>query len=684
MEESDFEREKIERLQRAMYSRTYADKLQPKERREMKPPREEAPEDFVRPEPHISGAIVAPTGLTAMRSFLWWMLGIAILFFVAAAAFFLYYFLFGAGSLPASPDNISIAISGPPQIQGGDSTELQIVIENHNRAALQSAELVLSYPDGTRSATDLSANPYSCSGPENTSDSSLALPQQRICLGDIAAGGTRQGTVSAIFSGIGGQQETIKADLEYRLAGSDAVFVASSNYDLSFGSSPLSISVDGNSETISGQPVQLTVNVASNASSPVKDVLLSADFPFGFKLTSASPLQTSPGFWQLGDLDPGAKTSVTIQGVLTGQSGDDRVFNFTAGTRSTTTVQAIETPLSTIAQHLVISQPFLGLEVSVNGGTASSSSTVVAPGETINVSVDYQNNLDTPITDAIIVAKLSGTQFDGTTVHSNDGFYRSSDNSMIWDKTTTQGALASLAPGDKGTVGFSFQAPTSTQLIGATSPHFTISINAAGNRVAGTGVPETLLSSAVQQIAVSSNLEYTVQGLYYSNPFGSTGPLPPKAGQETTYALLFSIQNTTNKITNAVLTATLPPYVRWLNICSPAAQCSNGKFSINSLDSTLTWNIGDIAPGTGTDTNAQPEQLLIVIGFTPSTSQIGSVPALLQNISLSGVDDSTGNLQTIPLKEDVTTDLTKVSKSSQDLTPGIDAGFTSNNGTVVQ
>lgn len=677
MEPSDLEQEKIERLRRAMYSRTLADKLRPRDRRELEPSHESAPDDFVHREAEVERTMVAPRGISAMRNVLSWVLGIAIVFFVAAVGFFFYYFLFGAGSLPASPDNIAISISGPPQVQGGNRTELQIVVQNHNRAPLQNAELVLSYPDGTRSPDLESSSQYSCSGPEGTSDSSLSLPQQRICLGDIAAGGVRQGTIAAIFNGTEGQHQTIKADLEYRLAGSNALFVASSQYDLAYGSSPLSISVDGDTQTISGQPVQLTVNVSSNAAAAIRDVLLSADFPFGFTMKSANPPAGAGNFWQLGDLSPGQKTSVVIQGTLNGQTGDNRVFHFTAGTRATTTDKAIATTLADITQTMTISQPFLGLTVSVNG--SASSTTIVSPGDEVTVNIGYQNNLQTPITNAIIVAKLAGVQIDGTSVHSTDGFYRSSDASMLWDRTT-ETALSSLAPGQKGTLSFTFQMPTADQLKSVNAPKLSLSINAAGNRVGESGVPETLLSNIVQNIGIASELSYTAQGLYYSNPFGSTGPLPPKAGQETTYALVFTVTNTTSKITNAVLTAQMPPYVRWLNRWAPPHE----SISFNQLNGTLTWNIGDIDPGVGLN-GVPPRQVAIAVGFTPSTSQIGQVPALLQNVSLTGIDSSTGQKITLPVVPDtVTTDLTKVSKSSQSITAGIDAGFTSTAGTVVQ
>src|SRR6185503_17496595 len=73
-------------------------------------------------------------------------------------------------------------------------------------------------------------------------------------------------------------------------------------------------------------------------------------------------------------------------------------------------------------------------------------------------------------------------------------------------------------------------------------------------------------------ISMASELELIAEGLYYTNPFGSVGPMPPKANNETTYALVFTITNTTNKVTHAALHADLPPSVRWLGIRSPNSE----------------------------------------------------------------------------------------------------------------
>lgn len=616
---SDHEHEKIERLRRAMYSRETADKLKERSEHHLGQTRPIVGEDWRRPEEGVPASVVAPRTIGIARTALRWILGISIVFFLGALGFFGYYFTFGAGALPASPGNIDIVISGPPQIAGGEPTQLQITVTNRNRVPLQLADLVINYPTGTRSPTDLSTD----------------LSSQRISLGTIEPGDRRQGTVSAVFSGSGSEPANVKVDLEYRLEGSSAIFVATSEYQAAFSASALSVSVEGNTETVSGQPVEFTVTVASNASSPVKDVLLSASFPFGFTFTSASPNVSQGSVWELGDISPGQRRQIVIRGTLKGEEADERVFRFTAGTRKSVSEKGITVPLSESSFAMRIANPFLGLSVAVGGRTGSG--VVAAPGDIVNVSISWQNNLLTAVTDAVIVARLSGIQIDGTTVTSADGFYRSSDSSIFWDKTTTRGVLANISSGGRGSVSFSFRMPDSATLESVRNPTLTISVNAAGKRVSEEGVPENLQSAATQRIGLASDLGVTAQGLYYANPFGSTGPLPPKAETETTYAVVFTITNTTNQVKNARLTATLPVYVRWTGIYSPGSE----KLTFNQNNGTVTWDIGTIEPGTGLS-GTPPRQSAIAIGFTPSTSQIGQEPQLLQNITFIGEDAATG------------------------------------------
>lgn len=657
----DFEQEKIERLRRAMYSRSLSDKLKERPRREFAETEPLVGEEWQDEEEGLPQTRVAPRAIGLTRAALWWLLALSVAFFVVALGVFAYYFTIGGGGSAASPGNIDIVISGPPQIAGGEPTKLQIEVANRNKVTLELVDLVITYPEGTRSPIDFQTD----------------FPSQRIALGSIEPGGRRQGTVTAVFAGEGGEAKKVHVELEYRVTGSNAVFVADQEYDLALSTSPLTLSIEGNTQTTSGQPVQFTVNVASNASAPLRDVLVSVSYPFGFTHTSSSPSPVQPGLWALGDFAPGERKSLTINGTLSGESGDQRVFRVNAGTRSSKEATAISSVLASNTYAMQISQAFLQLGVSANKQTGSS--VLATPGENVLVSVTYKNNLSTAITDAIVVARLTGVSIDGSTVHSIDGFYRSTDETVLWDKNTTGGVLAELAPGAQGTLSFSFQMPTSEALQGISSPKLSISVNAAGKRISENGVPQSLQSAARQEIKLATDLQLNAQALYYANPFGSSGPMPPKAGSETSYALVFTITNTTNKLTGAKLTATLPPYVRWIGSYAPADQ----DFVFNQTDGTLTWNVGEVNEGVGVNGN-QPRQIAVAIGLTPSTSQIGQQPVLVQNITLTATDAVTGARVTKRTTPDVTTNLAQVGKSSEENIVGTDPGFTPANATVVR
>lgn len=671
MDPSEHDQERIEQLRRAMYSRKLSEQLHERPRRELEEDREIVGDDWHTQEPQLSGVQVAPRFIGTTRAILWWLLVASFVFFVAAVAFFGYYFTLGGGSHPANPSNIDITISGPPQVAGGEPAELQIVVVNRNRVPLELADLVVTFPSGTRSVSDYSTD----------------LPSLRQSLGTIEPGGRRQGTISAVFAGAAGVDAKVTAELEYHVAGSNAIFVSSQDYTLAFTSSPLSISIDGNTQTTSGQPVQFTVNIASNASAPMRDVVLDMVYPFGFKLASASPPPASGSTWELGDFGPGQRKSILVQGTLAGEQGDKRIFRMSAGTRTGTST-GVSTKLAENRYEMQISQAFLGLAIEVNTGenkpattTFSSPGTsvpIATPGNVVTVTIRYQNHLSVEIADAVIVARLAGIAIDGDKVRVGDGFYRSSDDTVLWDKSTTQGELASLSPGARGTVSFTFTMPESATLTNVTDPRIDISVNAAGKRLSETGVPQSLQSTARQQIRLATDLQIAAQALYAQNPFGVLGPMPPKAGTETGYALVFTVTNTTNRITNAKVTAVLPAYVRWIGSHAPRSE----SLSFNQFDGTFTWDLGDIEPYAGLN-GTPPRQLAISIGLTPSTSQIGEQPVLVRAVTLSGTDSATGAAVKKAALPDVSTNLAQVAKSSGQ-TVNVDEGFLPAQATVTK
>jgi hypothetical protein len=123
------------------------------------------------------------------------------------------------------------------------------------------------------------------------------------------------------------------------------------------------------------------------------------------------------------------------------------------------------------------------------------------------------------------------------------------------------------------------------------------------------------------------------KALYYSGPFKNTGPIPPKAEEETTYTVVWTVSNTTNSISRAMVRATLPPWVKFAGSIFPGAE----DLSYNASSKEITWNIGKIQKATGISSPGREVAFQII--FLPSLSQVNTQPVLINDAILTGFDD---------------------------------------------
>ena len=119
-------------------------------------------------------------------------------------------------------------------------------------------------------------------------------------------------------------------------------------------------------------------------------------------------------------------------------------------------------------------------------------------------------------------------------------------------------------------------------------------------------------------------------------PFSNIGPVPPKAEQATTYTVIWTVDNTSSSVGNAQVTATLPPYVKWLKAVSPTTE----DVSYDENSGAVTWNVGTVS--TYTLGSSQRREIAFQISFQPSVSQIGQSPTLVNQATLTAVDSFTG------------------------------------------
>lgn len=537
------------------------------------------------------------------------LIGSAVFFIVASAA--AAYMFFGGANL-ISPQNIDIEIVAPSLVDGGKETTLQVLIRNRNQTELQLADLIIDYPEGTRAVTDPSEE----------------LTHERISVGSIAPGEQIKHAVSAIFYGSEGVEQKIRMTLEYSVAGSNAVFEKTAEAGFTVGSSPVSLSISGPSEIIAEEQFTIEIQARSNTVSPVSDVVVQAQYPFGFHVADASPKAEAGGtFWRLGDMAPGTTKTIQIRGSIEGQDGDERVFRFLTGSVSDDTVSRIEVPFLVIPQTLTVREPFITSSITVDGKTGKNIS--VAPGTTVQGTVRWENNLREPLSNVELTLAFAGPALEKNSINSSNGFYQSSNSTIIWTREQNS-ALESIPPGESGTAQFSFstQAPGSGGVL-VTNPTIDLSLSVRGMR-GSDSAPEIVSSAAATRVVLSSAPAVAAEAKYITGPFLNSGPLPPRAEAETTYTIIWTVKNPTNALANTVLSADLPPYVKFIS-----AQAGAG-IAYDDGSRTVRWNVGDLKAGVGYTLPVR--QAAFQVALSPSTSQVGSAPNLTGETRLFGQD----------------------------------------------
>ena len=521
----------------------------------------------------------------------------SIVFFVVAAA--LSVFLFFSGNNTVSTRNVAIAINGPTEIRAGETMTLQVVVTNRNSVPMELADLVVEFPSGTRSDTDIS----------------VELPRLRESLGTINPGESVNKTIRAVVFGSAETEAITNVTVEYRVPSSNAIFFGEEEYAVLITQSPASIIVDGLEELVSGQQTSLTVTVTSNVPDVLSDMLLVVDYPPGFSFTSGSPAPfAGENVWRLGDIEPDGRREITIRGSFSGEDGDERVVKFETGSEKAGVPGELAAPLAAGEQVVTLAKPFVSASLALGGSITTEY--VAERGAEVRGDVRYTNNLPSRIQDLQIAVRLSGPILDKGTVQPERGFYNSSQNTIVWSKENIPN-FADVPAGASGVLTFSLASLPIGQ--GSfTNPEINLEVSVTGRRINEQNVPETVESKGSATIVVATDL------MLASGVGGTVGPNPPQADQPTTYTVNWNATNNTNSVANASASAVLPSYVSWAGASDPSV-------SFNAVGGIITWNIGDMDAGDSENTSFQ-------VTMTPSVSQVGNNVTIISDQRIYGFD----------------------------------------------
>jgi hypothetical protein len=609
----------IESLKKKLYSRTGTAKPMSDIRSPLSPKEvDDLPKTFQEPiTEEIQRPIVPPIaalmttrkkGLSFAAKFLMGSVG----FFILAAGAALYIFLGGGNVI--SPDNIDIQVVAPSLVDSGKQGAIQVIVDNRNTSALTLVDMLVDYPDGTRNP----ANP------------TAAMTHIRNSIGTIASGQQIKQNIDGIFYGAEGSAQKVTVTLQYNVAGSNAVFQKTAEADFRIGSSPISLSINAPDTIVAGQSFPVDITVQSNAAEPQQNVVVQGQYPFGFTPVSSTPSATAGGtFWNLGTMQPGSSQVIHLVGSVNGQDGDARVLRFMVGSNTDSTDTTIEVPVLTVPQTVTVRKPFITASIAINGQNGDGKTIAVAQGATLQGVITWKNNLSVGVTNAQFVLTLKGPALDKSSVGSNSGFYQSQTNTITWSPTQ-EATLASVPPGGTGQLQFSFATvPPGTGGTLITNPTINLLLDVAGTSLDSGSGPQQVSAIATTNVSVASQLSLTAQALHFTGPITNSGPMPPKAEQNTSYTVEWAVKNSSNIIGNAIVTAILPTYVRYVSTGAVGV-------SYDSSSRTVTWNLGDLPAGVGYSTAERTADFQVVL--SPSTSQIGTIPHLTGPAVLHGQD----------------------------------------------
>lgn len=528
----------------------------------------------------------------------------ALVFFLVSVGVAGYFFYFGSNSV--SSDKIDLTIQGPTTIAGGDTVPLKLTIVNKNPVAIENAVIQIDFPESTR----------------NASNTLEAYPRYTENLGRIESGETVTRSLRAVLFGGAGQTVTLPASFSYTTTGTNANFKKKASYTLGISTTPLELSLNTLSETVSGKPITFSLTVRSNATLPLENVVLAGTFPFGFSVTSSSVPLTGSSFL-LGTMAPGSSKTVTLTGVLSGQEQEERVFHFDVGTAKSRTDTALAVTYMKQEAAVTLTAPFINTSLVINGD--SSATPILKADTSQNVTLSYTNTLSTPVNNLSVGVTLSGSAVDYSSITSTQGFYRSSDRTIVFSQDADP-ALASFAPGASGLGSFSFNTLPSA----GASPTVVFTISIAGIRQGQSNVPEEVKSSLTRTAKVVTSTTLAAAALHNSGPISNSGPIPPKPDEPTTYTLEWTVRNPGSAVADGSVTTILPGYVTYTG-----KTAGLGTFAYDPTMRKVTWRIGDLPQGGSVKGYFQ-------VSLLPSTSQIGGAPLLTNFASFGGHDRFAG------------------------------------------
>ncbi len=561
--------------------------------------------------------IPPPSPKTPAQKVLWWGIGGGLGAILIAGGILFY--LYGGFSGTDTERYIMIKVTGAESVSSGKKAVWRVNYRNDNKIRLENPELIFEFPDGSQ--------------PVIGELSQIGIRRETRQIRSLDPGDFGEEEFSALTFGAKDTTLSGTVTLEYRPADSSARFSKSFEYQSQITGTLLGIEVDIPQNLQVGQEAEVKIHITSSAESAFRGLSLGVDLPEAFSFSAANP---SPflgnSLWLLGDLAPGAEEIITIKGTIK-KTLSAETFHAQVGLYDRTKDSwAI---FNTTNETFSIASTFLSVDLALVRGEIASG--VTGAGNTLEVRLNWKNNMSIAIHNVSIEAAIDGDLFDFRTARSAMGEYSDDIKGFRW----VPGRIPELSAVDPGVGGnYSFSIVLKDPIAQKTldNKNFTARIR---GKISSAEIPQgfagvDISGSDVLELKLASRPKFSQRGYYFDSRVKNTGPLPPRVGQETTYLIVWSLTNTLNDVKNITVKTTLPSYIDWKNVITPP----DSSLTFKATTGELTWAPGGLPAATGYI--QPPREVAFQIGLTPSLPQITTSPQLIDEALMTGEDTFTG------------------------------------------
>ncbi len=526
--------------------------------------------------------------------------------------------------LYSTPADIDLRITTSEYVTSGQPMEVQVTYGNPYRT-IQNAQMHIDLPPGMVAASE---------GDHATVDA---------LLGTVKKGSVETIPVSGVIFGNVGETYTVRVVMVYTYLGREQQEVAF--YHFSVKDSTLTVSVDLPEVAVYGREVSGAIRYTNNSTIARKNAEVQLLFPEHFILT---------GIAQDGiDLQlQSDNNSVTIDRIAGSTGG---VINFRGyfslqEAREHELLGDQEVAMN-VAMKAAIDSPLARTDAQFTQEIASGSIPVVNPRATLSaaspraihfgdqwiVTLAVTNVGDTPITEIDLSAEARGVSISATQAQ-----YTTFDGERVVSTGTvnlvgTGTALPRIPKINAGKTGtITLRIPTFT----TTEQRVQAFLTASGSVYAPeieTRIP-LLPQSADTKFHSQVSLEQ--EALYYS-PEGEQlgfGPLPLQPWKQTSFRVLFGLQNINNDLSNVHVFAKLSPQAEWSDLYSYSAGTA---MTFDARQKTVHWAMPDLSP----QSQKYGGQFEAIV--TPNILQVNKVVPILESVRITATDAFTGETFTI-------------------------------------